>query len=827
MDGGGNQESNTTDSSLLRHPGLAQTGEISGLEEGADLRHPEIPNGPQTGEARITTIAVQPAGFGEFRGGALGLLFEGIGGGEVSGRKAMRGFAHALIVAIPALVGGASAVHASSTACRSTLTGTIGNVVVPNGAFCTLSDATVLGNVLVLQNASLTVDATEQPTTIDGNVEADRCAFALLEGGVTVTGNVRIGQCAQPSGFVGPGIKIGGSFACVNDLGACKADLGDVSGDLQVEGDNSAASADISLVSVGGDLQCQGNSPAPAHAFGPDFVDGKLQGQCAARLGFAPSTAAPSCTTSTFNVPNLTVASATYVTPPKACFVTGAVATRGEGYGPGSAEFGVVLPVHWNGHFLFFGCGGTCGSLGVSVNQVDVNEATPLGYAVVATDAGHEQDPTTTDLTWAVSETGVVNEPAIIDYYYRAVHQVTVATKQYIEAYYRQPIDHAYFDGCSNAGRQSLMEGEHYPVDYDGLIAGDADSMAFGRNTHFKQAKAFIPTLAYIPYAKLAQVDSAVKASCDALDGVKDGLIQNPAQCSLVPSTLVSRGILTASQAAALQSYISPKTDQFGAPVAPGMSISDLSTAGFEGDDEIATPAPDPTAAEPWGAKGVGPYAWTLADNGTRAFLEENQSFDVNTDRLGKVSAAGEVVSDATLALVRQREGAAESDYPFKLANFLNKGGKVILYHGGSDPVGSPFRSIWFYEELAALDGSYRQTQDSARLFIVPGMGHCGGGAGPNSFDTLQALDNWVGNGVAPEGIVATAPNGRTMPLCKFPEEARYSGSGNVNLATSWTCNANDQRMLEVGKDGKTAGADTATALQYLYEAEPVGLGGP
>jgi len=310
------------------------------------------------------------------------------------------------------------------------------------------------------------------------------------------------------------------------------------------------------------------------------------------------------------NVPNLTVASATVVAAaapfPEFCEVTGAVATSGEGYGPGSAQFEVALPVNWNGRFLFLGCGGNCGSLSLTslaTNMVDGPEALPLGYAVVFTDAGHEQDPTTPDLTWAVSETGVVTMPAIIDFYYRAVHQVTVATKQYVEAYYSQPIDHAYFDGCSTGGRQSLMEGEHYPVDYDGLVAG---ATALG-SAHFREAKAFIPTLAYIPYSTLAQVDTAVKASCDALDGVADGLIQNPAQCSFVPSSLVRGGVLTASQAAALQSYITRETDPSGAPVNPGMPISDLSTAGFEGFVELSTPAPDPTAAEPWGARVSGP----------------------------------------------------------------------------------------------------------------------------------------------------------------------------------------------------------------------------
>lgn len=222
-------------------------------------------------------------------------------------------------------------------------------------------------------------------------------------------------------------------------------------------------------------------------------------------VNIATARAAPTCAASTLNVPNLTVVSATDVpaagTTPEYCQVIGAVATNGEGYGPGSAEFRLNLPVAWNNHFLLEGCGGSCGSItSISVNPVDSGEALALGYAVVNTDTGHEQDPTTPDLTWAVSETGVVNMPAIIDFYYRAVHQVTVATKQYVEAYYSQPINYAYFDGCSTGGRQSLMEGERYPDDYNGLVVGDAAmSLAYLRTSTFKQAKAFIPTLAYIP----------------------------------------------------------------------------------------------------------------------------------------------------------------------------------------------------------------------------------------------------------------------------------------------------------------------------------------
>jgi feruloyl esterase len=781
-------------------------------------------------------------------------------------------------VAIPALVGGASTGHAANTSCTGTLSGSItGDVVVPNGASCTLSNATVTGDVQVRQNASLTIDATEQPTTIGGNLEAIGCASALLEGGVTVTGNVQIERCSQQSGFIGPGVKIGGNFQCVSNAGACEAELGAVQGSVQLQRNNAAA--DISLVSVGGNLECGGNTPAPTHDFGPDFVTGILQGQCAGRLGFAPTTAAPTCVASTLNVPNVTVTSATLVpastvTLPAGtfnvseyCQIIGAVATTGEcpttgpwatgceTGGPGSTEFRLKLPPVWNNHFLFEGCGGNCGSVtSTSVNPVDAAEALGLGYAVVNTDTGHEQDPMTILLTWAVSDSTppVVNASGIIDFYYRAVHQVTVAAKQYVEAYYSGPIDHAYFDGCSTGGRQSMVEGTHYPVDYDGLIVGDpAIAISRGGLSTLKQGLAFVPAGAYIPLSTVQAVDAAVFASCDAVDGVTDGLIQNPAACNILPSELgpSGSGILTTAQANGLQAYILPETDAtLGQTLFPGMPITDLGTANFISpgtNDEIATAPPFPTAAEPWGAAtcpyatcgGLGPASWSLGEVAIKAYVEENQFFDVNPNGPAPnwpqtVSATGNTIPDATLALLVAQRGQADADDPHQLMTFLKKGGKVIWYHGGSDPLISPFRSTWYYEELASLLEGYGPTQNSVRLFIEPGMDHCGGGVSPNSFDTLQALDNWVTKGVAPEGLLATAPtttpplpsNGRTMPLCKFPEEASYSGSGNVYSAANWSCNPNDTRMLEVGATGVTSGADTATALQYLYNPIPIGL---
>ena len=181
---------------------------------------------------------------------------------------------------------------------------------------------------------------------------------------------------------------------------------------------------------------------------------------------------------SEFAIASVTIVSATdvpaHAQQPEYCLVQGTVATNGEGAGPGSAEFVIKLPDHWTNRFLFFGCGGNCGSVtSVSANATDVAAALGLGYTVVNTDAGHEQDPATPDPTWNLLRPGVPNEPAIIDFFYRAVHQVTVATKVLAETYYRDKIEHAYFDGCSTGGRQAVMEGGRYPEDFDGLIAGD------------------------------------------------------------------------------------------------------------------------------------------------------------------------------------------------------------------------------------------------------------------------------------------------------------------------------------------------------------------
>jgi len=521
--------------------------------------------------------------------------------------------------------------------------------------------------------------------------------------------------------------------------------------------------------------------------------------------------ALPNCsvlTLSGFAVTNVSISAATPVRAvapnPRYCAIRGTVTTDGEGAGPGSAQFSLRLPALWNNRLVFFGCGGNCGSLAnVSANQTDIAAALGRGYAVVNTDAGHEQDPSTADPTWVLLAPGVPNEPAIIDFFYRAVHQVTVAAKRLTEDYYSDGIKHAYFDGCSTGGRQSLMEGERYPEDFDGLIAGDPIiDLDDQRAATIKQAKAFLLPEAYIPFALIPAIDAAVNSNCDGADGVVDELIQNPAQCSFDPHSLVP-SILTAAQADALELYLKKVVDTEGRVVAPGMTVGDYATSGFERQAEIATPAVDPAGPEPWGGVGTGPQAWMLGDSGIRYFIERDPTFDVNNDW----PEHRNLISAAAVALLRERSGAGDADDPRKLHEFLRQGRKAILYHGFSDNEASPYRSLWFYEAVANEEHGYASLQTHARLFMVPGMGHCSGGPGPNSFDTLRALDEWTTKGIAPDSVVATnSDSGRTMPLCAFPAAASYLG-GPVNLASSWACQAGDKRLLAIGFDGELAGA--------------------
>jgi feruloyl esterase len=222
---------------------------------------------------------------------------------------------------------------------------------------------------------------------------------------------------------------------------------------------------------------------------------------------------------------------------------------------------------------------------------------------------------------------------------------------------------------------------------------------------------------------------------------------------------------------------------------------------------ESAGPPLDINAAEPWGPTlSAQPFGWQFSDQMLKYFVYLDPNFD--TAHNAPVDFNG-LADPAAIALIDRQTEAGNGDVPQKLEQFIGQNRKMILFHGYSDGWISPFRTIAFYRQWAKLRGAVSELQDHARLFMVPGMFHCQGGPGPNTFDTLTALEQWVEHGIAPESIVATKytnddptmPPLRTMPLCKFPEQAQYSGSGDVNSAANWSCTANKD-LLQVGLDG-------------------------
>jgi feruloyl esterase len=531
-------------------------------------------------------------------------------------------------------------------------------------------------------------------------------------------------------------------------------------------------------------------------------------------LGHAASASMPNCTVavlSAFNIPDVTITSATEVVvsglDPAYCDVIGSVATHGEGADSGQATFRAKLPLAWNNKYLATGPGGLGGSLDPSMNLVDVALSIRKGYAFVTNDAGHKGVPI--DASWALLSPGVPDKPALIDYFYRAQHQVALATKELVKSFYgADSIERAYFDGCSNAGRQALVEAMRYPDDYDGIIAEapiiDRRGTIAG---NYKNPKAFLN--AFVPPAALRAIDAAVMDNCDASDGVVDGLIQNPAMCSFDPDSLVPQ-TLTQAQADALKIFIRGIRDDHDRLLHPGSSVSDLSAPGAVGFIpwvELVPPV-DPTSAQPWGT--AAPLAWRIADSTIRQIVMRDPDFNSNLDW---PETDGVLTSEAA-RLFDRRTRLGNADKAEQLVPYLRRGHKVILYHGYDDNGQTPYRSIWFYQELAEMFGGYRNAQKHARLFMAPGRQHCGGGPGPNSFDTLTALENWVEHGIAPEAITATKyvndnpalGVARTMPLCKFPEKARYDGVGDPRDGASWSCPSRDRSLLEVGPNGIQAG---------------------
>lgn len=512
--------------------------------------------------------------------------------------------------------------------------------------------------------------------------------------------------------------------------------------------------------------------------------------------------AAPSCTVDALNalhVADVTVTAAAPVaataTEPALCSVHGTVVTHGERVPNGLATFAMQLPETWQQRFFSMGVGGNAGRLMPAVNATDRTAAPGKGYVTIVTDTGHTGNGTAAD--WVVGPDGKRDLVKITDFFYRAEHDVTVAGKQFAQAYYAAPVQHAYFDGCSTGGRMAMMEAERYPADYDGIIAGDPNMDYNGGLQRLVVQKAALASpAAYIPQSLLVAIDKTVTARCDAIGGATDGLVQNPAACPIHAEDLACHGgnatdCLTPAQERVLHAYTTPLHDRHGHLLFTGWPITNLSGPRGIGYWTTGNVAPDLTNAElPWRSNpDAAPRGWVFAREALTYWMglgpdQKMAALDTDPDT--------DTVGDQLVAMVDHTFGPAETKNPAKLLPFIRRGGKLIIYHGASDPAIPPSRSILFYQRLTATLHGADRTAASVRLFLVPGMQHCAGGIGPDQFDTLSAIEAWAEHGKAPSAIMAsTKPDaGAThrLPLCPFPQQARYSGHGELTDAANWSC---------------------------------------
>jgi len=414
-------------------------------------------------------------------------------------------------------------------------------------------------------------------------------------------------------------------------------------------------------------------------------------------------------------------------------------------------EMEAWLPENWNGKFQFVGGGGWAGNISFPAMASALQE----GYATASTDTGH----TGGNALFAMN-----HAEKVVDFAYRAVHETTVQTKALITKYYDRPARLSYWNGCSTGGRQGLMEAQKYPEDFDAVIAGAPAN--FQTHLHTWDLSVAVPVLinpaGAVPAAKLATLNKAAIDACDAGDGVKDGLINNPRACKFDPAVLLckgadSDGCLTAPQLETVKRAYSPAKSKSGDVVFPGKEPgSELGWAPF---------------AAPQNAPGVSVGSFQIAYNDANW---DAKSFDLDRD----------------LKLVDDKVGTIINAVNPDLSAFKARGGKLLLYHGWDDTAISPGNAINYYESVLKKMGG---KQDNwVRLFMAPGMQHCGGGAGPNQVNYMAVMERWRESNIAPETMTAYhVTNNRvdmTRPLCPYPQVATYKGTGSVNDAANFMC---------------------------------------
>jgi Tannase and feruloyl esterase len=441
----------------------------------------------------------------------------------------------------------------------------------------------------------------------------------------------------------------------------------------------------------------------------------------------------------------------TTVNLPAYCRVTGSIHPTADS----DIAFEVWLPVDWNGRFQAVGNGGLAGSIGTS----EMADALRAGYATAGTDTGHTGTPITGD--WALG-----HPEKIIDFGYRAVHLMTVQAKAVITAFYGSPAQYSYWNGCSEGGGQALSEAQRFPADYNGILAGAPANyfvhLQAGGNW-ISQAIHKDPAT-FLPPEKLPAITAAVLAQCDAADGVKDGILEDPRTCKFDPAVLECKGAdsstcLTRPQMEGLRKiFEGAKNPRTGQQVFPGTMPGGENGWGLW----IAGTAVPPRDLQHLIMMGFFPY-----------FVFNNPAWDWTTFDF-----------DTDVTLADQKVGVILNQINPDLSAFKKDGGRLLQYHGWNDPAISPLNSVNYFESVQAKMGD---TAGFYRLFMMPGVEHCGGGPGPSQFDKMAVIVDWVEHGKAPDSIVVSG-HGRTRPLCPYPQIAKYKGTGSTDSAENFAC---------------------------------------
>jgi feruloyl esterase len=482
--------------------------------------------------------------------------------------------------------------------------------------------------------------------------------------------------------------------------------------------------------------------------------------------------------------------------PPAHCRLQGVIDRRvgrdGVVYGIG---FELRLPADWTRRLYFQGGMGTDGVVFSAIGSFAGGTALAAGFAVVSTDAGH---------SGGGPEFGL-DPQARLDYGYNAIDQVTRLAKAILVRTYGRAPEHSYLVGCSGGGRQGFMAAQRFPDFFDGIVAGapafnlpratiagawNTQAVAAIATTVDATGKPYLPATFSDPDLRL--LADAVLRECDANDGLADGIVDDLPGCRFQPGVLLcaeakASTCLTAQQISALEAIFGGARNSGGEPLYTGFpydgGIGDPGPLGSLRAWTLGSPSvPVNSSLDGTLVASILAFVSITPPVATTDLLGFLLDFDFDRDAPKIFATAGEYDQSSVEFM-----GATSTD----LAAFRRRGGKLIVYHGASDGVFSANDTIRWYEELDAANAG--RAADFARLFVVPGMGHCAGGPATDGFDAVAAIVDWVEDGISPDRIVARAsPSspfpGRTRPLCPYPLQTRYRGEGSIEAAESFTC---------------------------------------